>query len=107
MKLTRHNGRAGKNGAYNPKHNDRRFDVENSEHIDPVRTRKNIYWDCYQGLSSEAVGEGKTKYVEQVKNVARQSLKDKLRVNKEEVDRREAERKQTGLTPRKKQNMEL
>ena len=62
MKLTRHNGRAGKNGAYNPKHNDRRFDVENSEHIDPVRARKNIYWDCYQGLSSEAVREGKTKY---------------------------------------------
>ena len=62
MKLTRHNGRAGKNGAYNPKHNDRRFDVENSEHIDPVRARKNIYWDCYQGLSSESVGEGKKKY---------------------------------------------
>lgn len=62
MKLTRHNGRAGKNGAYNPKHNDRRFDVENSEHIDPVRARRNIYWDCYQGLSSEAVGEGKKEY---------------------------------------------
>lgn len=62
MKLTRHNGRAGKNGAYNPKHNDRRFDVENSEHIDPQRLRKNIYWDCYQGFSGEAVGEGKPKY---------------------------------------------
>lgn len=62
MKLTRHNGRAGKNGAYNPKHNDRRFDVENSEHIDPQRLRKNIYWDCYQGFSGEAVGEGKQKY---------------------------------------------
>lgn len=37
MKLTRHNGRAGKNGAYNPKHNDRRFDIENSEHIDADR----------------------------------------------------------------------
>jgi len=24
MKLTRNNGRTGKNGAYNPKHNDRR-----------------------------------------------------------------------------------
>jgi len=34
MKLTRHNGRAGKNGVYNPKHNDRRFGIENSEHID-------------------------------------------------------------------------
>ena len=27
MKLTRHNGRAGKNGAYNPKHNDRSFNI--------------------------------------------------------------------------------
>lgn len=62
MKLTRHNGRAGKNGIYNPKHNDRRFDVENSGHIDPARARKNIYWDCYQGLSSEVLGEGRVKY---------------------------------------------
>ena len=45
MKLTRHNGRAGKNGAYNPKHNDRRFDVANSEHINEERTKQNIYWD--------------------------------------------------------------
>ena len=28
MKATRHNGRAGKHGAYNPKHNDREFDEE-------------------------------------------------------------------------------
>ena len=34
MKLTKHNGRSGKNGAYNPKHNDREFDLDNSEHID-------------------------------------------------------------------------
>lgn len=53
MKLTRHNGRAGKNGAYNPKHNDRRFNIENSEHIDVERAKQNIYWDCYTGLSSE------------------------------------------------------
>ncbi|MCM1543462.1 MAG: serine/arginine repetitive matrix protein 2, partial [Blautia sp.] len=53
MKLTRHNGRAGKNGVYNPKHNDRRFDVANSEHIDSGRTKQNIYWDCYTGFSSE------------------------------------------------------
>ena len=50
MKLTRHNGRAGKNGVYNPKHNDRNFNVENSEHIDPERLRQNVYWDCYQGF---------------------------------------------------------
>lgn len=40
MKLTRHNGRSGKNGTYNPRHNDRRFNVENSEHIDAERARK-------------------------------------------------------------------
>ena len=57
MKLTRHNGRAGKNGAYNPKHNDRRFDVANSEHIDTERTKQNIYWDCYTGLSSARTRE--------------------------------------------------
>ena len=57
MKLTRHNGRAGKNGAYNPKHNDRRFDIENSEHIDADRARQNIYWDCYVGFSSAKIRE--------------------------------------------------
>ncbi|MBQ7372932.1 MAG: serine/arginine repetitive matrix protein 2 [Blautia sp.] len=50
MKLTRHNGRSGKNGTYNPKHNDRRFDIENSEHIDQERSKQNLYWDCYQGF---------------------------------------------------------
>lgn len=49
MKESRHNGRAGKNGVYNPKHNDRNFDISNSDHIDDDRARNNIYWDCYQG----------------------------------------------------------
>ena len=52
LKLTRHNGRSGKHGAYNPRHNDRRFDVENSEHIDLERGRKNVYWDCYRGYTT-------------------------------------------------------
>ena len=50
MKMTRHNGRAGKNGVYNPKHNDRQFNVGNSEHIDADRARQNVYWDCFQGF---------------------------------------------------------
>ena len=50
MKLTRHNGRAGKNGVYNPKHNDRSFDIANSEHIDEERAKLNLYWDCYNGF---------------------------------------------------------
>lgn len=49
MKLTKHNGRAGKNGVFNPKHNDRSFDVSHSEHIDEERAAHNIYWDCYNG----------------------------------------------------------
>ena len=52
LKLTRHNGRAGKHGTYNPKHNDRSFEITNSEHIDPERVRQNIYWDCYNGIRS-------------------------------------------------------
>ncbi|WP_243252492.1 plasmid recombination protein [Anaeromassilibacillus sp. 1001302B_160321_C8] len=52
LRLTRHNGRSGKNGAYNPKHNDRRFDLENSEHIDAERAKRNIYWDCYRGITT-------------------------------------------------------
>ena len=52
LKLTRHNGRSEKNGSYNPKHNDRRFNVEHSEHINPEMTKQNIYWDCYTGIKS-------------------------------------------------------
>ena len=61
MKLTRHNGRSGKNGTYNPKHNDRRFDIGNSEHIDEDLARQNVYWDCYQGFHfpSDREQEGK------------------------------------------------
>lgn len=49
MKATRHNGRSGKHGSYNPKHNDRNFDLNHSEHIDANMAMQNIYWDCYTG----------------------------------------------------------
>ena len=49
-KLTRHTGRSGKNGVYTVKHNDRRFDAGNSDHIDSGRTKDNLYWDCYGGF---------------------------------------------------------
>lgn len=45
MRMTIHNGRAGKNGAYNPRHNDRQFDISHAEHIDPERVKSNIYWN--------------------------------------------------------------
>ncbi len=50
LKLTRHNGRSGKHGTYNPRHNDRRFDVENSEHIDAERARQNMLLGLLPGL---------------------------------------------------------
>ena len=49
LKLTRHNGRAGTHGTYNPKHN---FNLANSEHIDQERAKGNIYWDCFHGFRS-------------------------------------------------------
>ena len=52
LKLTRHNGRAGTHGTYNPTHNDRSFNLANSEHIDPERVKGNIYWDCFHGFRS-------------------------------------------------------
>ena len=52
LKLTRHNGRAGTHGTYNPKHNDRSFNLANSEHIDPERAKGNIYGDCFHGFRS-------------------------------------------------------
>ncbi len=52
MKLTRHNGRSGRHGVYNPRHNDRRFDLGNSGHIDTERAARNIYWDCYRGYTT-------------------------------------------------------
>lgn len=45
MKMTIHNGRAGKNGTYSPKHNDRNFDISSAEHIDPERMPGNVYWN--------------------------------------------------------------
>ncbi len=50
IRLTRHNGRANKKGAYSTSHNDRSFDLSNSDHIDAERAKQNIYWDCYNGF---------------------------------------------------------
>ena len=50
QRVSRHNGRAGKHGVYNPKHNDRQFDVNNAENIQPQKTDLNLYWDWQNGL---------------------------------------------------------
>lgn len=45
IRATIHNGRTGKDGAYNTKHNDRNFNIKNAEHIDPERVKDNRYWN--------------------------------------------------------------
>ena len=52
MRITNHNGRAGKNGVYSAKHNDRKFDTDKAEHIDQDRTSLNRYWQRDQEASS-------------------------------------------------------
>lgn len=42
-----HNARANKAGqAFNSLHNDRNYDLEKSDNIDPLKTDDNIYWHC-------------------------------------------------------------
>ena len=48
MRVTTHNGRAGKHGTYSPKHNDRKFDPKNAEHINSEKSSNNFYWHCYK-----------------------------------------------------------
>ena len=71
LKMTRHNGRSGKNGTFNPKHNDRRFDIANSDHIDQDRAKQNVYWDCYQGFHFPADQEQEDKIVYSFEQVER------------------------------------
>ena len=57
MRGTSHNGRVGKNGTYSPKHNDRNFDVDSAEHINPDRVDDNWYWHTYQSEEPEMTFE--------------------------------------------------
>lgn len=45
MRATIHNGRVNHLGAFTPKHNDRNFDINHAEHIDPERVKNNRYWN--------------------------------------------------------------
>ena len=58
MKLTRYNRRMGKNGAYNLKHNDRQFDVANSDHIDQERSKMSTRTGI-RDISFQRIGTGK------------------------------------------------
>lgn len=45
MRATIHNGRTSTLGAFTPKHNDRHFNINHAEHIDPERVKLNRYWN--------------------------------------------------------------
>lgn len=45
MRATIHNGRASNLGAFTPKHNDRNFNINHAEHINPERVKLNRYWN--------------------------------------------------------------
>jgi hypothetical protein len=57
-RLTRHNGRAGKDGVYKASHNDRSFNTEHADHIDSEKIQQNVYWDCYRGVTYPAQQDG-------------------------------------------------
>lgn len=45
MRATIHNGRTSHLGAFTPRHNDRNFNINHAEHIDPERVKDNRYWN--------------------------------------------------------------
>lgn len=45
MRATIHNGRTSNLGAFTPKHNDRNFNINHAEHINPKRVKLNRYWN--------------------------------------------------------------
>ena len=63
MRATSHNARAGKDGAYSAKHNDRQFNLDNAEHIDQSKTSQNITGEWTRtGISFE---ESEKRYYEE------------------------------------------
>jgi hypothetical protein len=58
-RVTMHNGRShrGTGMAFSAKHNDRQFDISQSDHIDPERSRGNRYWRWNQQDTPEQTFE--------------------------------------------------
>ena len=66
MRVSRHNGRSGSHGTYNPKHNDRQFDVGNADGVKEDMTPSNIYWNCIDDriVSHRDLAENDLSFVE-------------------------------------------
>lgn len=57
MRITTNHGRHTKGRVYNPKHNDRQFNLEKSTHIDPARTSNNWEWQWLENYGKQCTFE--------------------------------------------------
>ena len=66
MRVSRHNGRSGAHGTYNPKHNDREFELEKAEEIKREYTQNNLYWNCIDReiIRHEELGENNISFTD-------------------------------------------
>ena len=53
MRITTNNGRHTRGRAYSPRHNDRRFSLQNSPHIDSARTSNNWEWQWLENYGRQ------------------------------------------------------
>ena len=53
MRITTNNGRHTRGRAYSPRHNDRRFSLQNSPHIDSARTSDNWEWQWLENYGHQ------------------------------------------------------
>lgn len=92
-RLTRHNGRAGKDGVYKATHNDRNFHTEHADHIDGKRIQQNIYWDCYRGVTYPAQQDREVSFADVEKSFYLNRYSDYLdRQHERNAKRRHSER---------------
>ena len=66
MRVSRHNGRSGAHGTYNPKHNDREFELEKAEELKREYTKNNLYWNCIDReiIRHEELGENNISFTD-------------------------------------------
>lgn len=74
MKGTYHNGKV----ETTPEHNGRDFPKENSAHIDPEKTKENVYWDCYEEYYSDSEKAEKMKFSEVEKEFYEENYREAL-----------------------------
>lgn len=98
MRLSKHNGRSGSHGTYNPKHNDRQFDVERADGVKEDMTPSNIYWNCIDDriVNHRDLGENDLSFVEAEKRFYEITYGDYLtNQNKRHIATRHKERCRT------------